>query len=615
MSNSKALDAQAAAFARLLALAPGDPDEAFRKAAELANGLFPHQVEGVAFLLGRRRAILADDMGLGKTRQAIVALRHLAPDGPFLVVSPASVKRNWAREVAIAEPRAATHVVDRSAPLEGRPDWVIVNYDILPKHVDTLEKRPWAGIVFDEAHYLKNHTSIRSRLARRLADRSKSGAGANLAVYLLTGTPLTNRPRDLFVLLQLVGHPLGRSFLSFAKRYCAAERNEYGWQTGGASNIDELTVQLHGIMLRRSKDDVLALPPKLRTWLTVDVPKGTGVRDMRKAVELMVSHERLAPGSSVDELRLRGRLLQAVTRARQALAAAKVTSTVDFVRGAVEQGEKVIVFSCFTEPMLRLSREFGDTAVVLTGQTPADRRQALVDRFQQDPKIRVFLANIVAGGVGTNLTAGTQVVFNDLDWVPANHWQAEDRAYRIGQARTVNVTYMVARDTIDDFVQTVLQKKAALVSAIVDGTALAPGVSGDVLDELQRALRELASGFTVADGVSDDDLIEHLLRRQRLELDAAQVTTPGVAVRTPEETTALARALESLARVLAGRAPERYKFASASHAGVEYEVTIDGADVLCSCPGFEYRGQCRHARDVKTAVASGKPVPAHYRRG
>ena len=100
---------------------------------------------------------------------------------------------------------------------------------------------------------------------------------AEPAVYLLTGTPLTNRPRDLFVLLQLVGHPLGRSFLSFAKRYCAAEKNDYGWKTGGASNIEELTVQLHGVMLRRSKDEVLALPPKLRTWLPVDVPAGTGV--------------------------------------------------------------------------------------------------------------------------------------------------------------------------------------------------------------------------------------------------------------------------------------------------------------------------------------------------
>ena len=366
----RVLDAQADAFARLLALTPDNADAAFRGAAQLSRGLFPHQIEGVAFLLGRRRAILADDMGLGKTRQAIIALRHVAPNGPYLVVSPASVKQNWAREIAIADPATTMHVIGKGAAPTGNPDWVIVNYDILAKHVDALEATRWAGLIFDEAHYLKNHRSARSQLARRLADRTKARAGHDPAVYLLTGTPLTNRPRDLFVLLQLVGHPLGRSFLSFAKRYCAAERNDYGWQTRGASNVEELTVQLHGVMLRRSKDDVLALPPKLRTWLPVDIPQGTGVRDMRKVVELMVSHEKVAPGSSISDLRLRGRLLQAVTRARQALAAAKVAATIDLVTGAVEQGEKVIVFSCFEEPMRRLSRHFGDAA------RAADRQNA-----------------------------------------------------------------------------------------------------------------------------------------------------------------------------------------------------------------------------------------------
>ena len=121
-------------------------------------------------------------------------------------------------------------------------------------------------------------------------------------------------------------------------------------------------------------------------------------------------------------------------------------------------------------------------------------RQPLVDRFQSDADVRVFVANIIAGGTGLNLTAATQVVFNDLDWVPTNHWQAEDRAYRIGQTRTVNVTYFVARDTIDDFVQAVLETKAALVNAIVEGDALAPGSGGDVLDELQRVLHSISAG-------------------------------------------------------------------------------------------------------------------------
>ena len=547
------LDSQAAAFAHLLKLS-GDPDAAFTSAVALADGLFPHQVEGVAFLLGRRRAILADDMGLGKTRQAIVSLRHLTPGGRRLVVCPASVKRNWAREIAVVAPDASVLIIEGSATVAPTAEWVIVNYDILGKHLHTLEQVPWAALVFDEAHYLKNHTSARSRAARQLTASAASATPA-LAVQLLTGTPLTSRPRDLFVLLQLAAHPLGRSFLAFAKRYCAAEKGEYGWKTGGASNIEELTVQLHGVMLRRTKDDVLALPPKLRTWMPVEVPAGTGSRAVKKVFELLAGKHARPAGPRDTELRRRGKLLAFLVEARQALAFAKTAATLDLVKGAIDQGEKVIVFSCFDDPIAKLARELGNAAVVLTGKTPGAMRQTLVDRFQNDDDVRVFVANIIAGGTGLNLTAATQVVFNDLDWVPTNHWQAEDRAYRIGQTRTVNVTYFVARDTIDDFVQAVLETKAALVNAIVDGDALAAGSGGDVLDELQRVLHSITAGANEApDLMEDDQLITRLLHQASEEFRAAHRTDAGspAAVRSTREVEALARALEGLVKVLSG---------------------------------------------------------------
>jgi SNF2 family DNA or RNA helicase len=607
------LDSQAAAFAQLLKLS-GDPDAAFRTAVALADGLFPHQIEGVAFLLGRRRAILADDMGLGKTRQAIVSLRHRTPAGPRLVVCPASVKQNWAREIGVVAPDTSVLVIEGSAPASLTAEWVVINYDILGRHADSLMRVPWAALVFDEAHYLKNHTSARSKLARQLTAAAAAAAPA-LAVQLLTGTPLTSRPRDLFVLLQLVAHPLGRSFLAFAKRYCAAEKGEYGWKTGGASNIEELTVQLHGVMLRRSKDDVLALPPKLRTWLPVEVPAGTGSRAIRKVFELLAGKDSRPARSRDVELRRRGKLLAFLVEARQALAFAKTSATLDFVRGAIDQGEKVIVFSCFDDPIRKLATELGSAAVVVTGKTPGTMRQSLVDRFQNEPDVGVFIANIIAGGIGLNLTAATQVVFNDLDWVPTNHWQAEDRAYRIGQTRTVNVTYFVARDTIDDFVQAVLETKAALVKAIVEGEALAPGSGGDVLDELQRVLHSISDGADTAAGVEDGELIARLLRRASDEFRSTHgAETPRHAgARGERELQALARALEGLVKVLAGPSARRFRIASTSHKGMEYEIAAVDSDVTCSCPGFEYRGQCRHARDVKAALASAEQVPAEYR--
>ena len=165
----------------------------------------------------------------------------------------------------------------------------------------------------------------------------------------------------------------------------------------------------------------------------------------------------------------------------------------------------------------------------------------------------MFVANIIAGGIGINLTAARQVVFNDLDWVPANHWQAEDRAYRIGQTGTVNVTYIVAAGTIDDFVQMVLERKARLVSAIVDGRAMAQDLSGDVLDELQRALREMSSATEGRLAVDGEHVVEQLLQRARLDLEGRWKARAGAPVRTREETDALRRALETLARALSGR--------------------------------------------------------------
>jgi SNF2 family DNA or RNA helicase len=138
-----------------------------------------------------------------------------------------------------------------------------------------------------------------------------------------------------------------------------------------------------------------------------------------EVVRLLLSHQ--SGASASNDGRTRTHLLSLLTKARQKLAVAKADTTEDFVRGAVEQGEKVLVFSCFDEPLQRLARSFGSHVVLLTGETPTAKRQGLVDRFQQDDETRVFLANIVAGGIGLNLTAATQVVFNDLDWVPANH--------------------------------------------------------------------------------------------------------------------------------------------------------------------------------------------------
>lgn len=582
---------------------------ALQRARELAAGLFPHQVEGIAFLLGRRRAILADDMGLGKTRQSILAARHTAPEGPWLVVCPASVKLNWAREIRAVAPEARVEVIQAGELLRSGPGiWTVINYDLLPRYIDSLVRVDWRVLIFDEAHYLKNHTSQRSRLARRLVEASPTDA----ALHALTGTPLTNRPRDLFPLLQLVGHPMGRSFLAFAKRYCDARHNGYGWVTDGASNLEELTVQLRGVMLRRRKEDVLALPPKLRQWLPVNVNPNTGAREMTRVVSLLLANQR-GEGSASRQSSDRLRLLAHLTRARHQLAVAKTASTLELVEDAVEQGEKVLVFSCFDEPVQKIAARLGEQAVVLTGATPARQRQQLADRFQSDERVRVFVGNILAGGVGLNLTAARQVVFNDLDWVPANHWQAEDRAYRIGQKATVNVTYMTAPNTLDDFVARVLQAKSALVGAVVEGK-LTPEATRDVLAELELALRRLSPQLAdLSPGELTPQEAARLLREAADSIVAdTAFSDRSSPVAQPVE--GVEEAIRLLAQVLAGGRARRWRIPSSSKPGVSYLLEADGSgDVTCSCPGFEYRGQCSHARQLKALLVRGGPLPEEYR--
>ena len=372
-------------------------------------------------------------------------------------------------------------------------------------------------------------------------------------------------------------------------------------------------MQLHGVMLRRSKT----------TCSRCRRNCGRGCRSTCRRAPARVPSKRSSsfspertPGprhrgtSSFDAA---ASCSPSWSRHVQALAFAKAAATLDFVRGAIDQGEKVIVFSCFDDPIQKLATALGETAVVVTGKTPAAMRQPLVDRFQTDVNVRVFVANIIAGGTGLNLTAATQVVFNDLDWVPTNHWQAEDRAYRIGQTRTVNVTYFVARDTIDDFVQAVLETKAALVNAIVEGDALAPGSGGDVVDELQRVLHAISAGDGVAAGPADAMRgSSPAAPRVRGVPDDAP---PPRTVRQPYAVNGRSRpsrALEALVKVLSGPSARRFRISSTSHTGVDYEIVVADADVTCSCPGFEYRGQCRHAGTSRPHWPRANPAGAVY---
>lgn len=585
----------------------------WERAAKIAEGLYPHQVEGVAFLMGRRRSILADDMGLGKTRQSVIAMSQAQPVGPYLVICPATVKRNWVSEIAIVSLEYETKIIGPGeAPDTSFKGWVIINYDILGKHLDVLSALDWKGVVFDEAHYLKNHRSQRHKYSVQLVGQLSEEA----TIHMLTGTPLTSRPRDLFPLLLLAGHALGRSFMSFAKRYCDAYKGEYGWVADGASNIEELTVHLHGIMLRRTKNEVLDLPPKIRTWLDVEVSSRVAHRMGAAVLNLLDRYSRISVSETLAEppsAQERGRALGQLTSARRRLATSKIRTTLPFVQDVIEQGEKAIVFSCFLRPLQILKQKFGHQAVTITGEVSVEQRQENANLFQNDGKVRLLLANITVGGVGLNLTTARQVIFNDLDWVPANHWQAEDRAYRIGQTSTVNVTYMVGRNTVDEFIRTVLETKAELIDQMVGGKALPQDFQRDVLGEMRRVMRVLQPSIVALLAQPEDTEMDSLLRQASQAFRQTHAKTFG-SDHQVEHKLPSAEAIRTLVRVLSGPKVEHFRVESSSKPGSFYDMEVDGNDVTCSCRGFQFRGNCQHARALKVVLVKDQDLPDGYDR-
>ena len=529
-------------------------------------GLYPHQIEGISFLTRKGRAILGDDMGLGKTRQAIVAMEQAAPDGVILVICPASLKLNWRREILAVDPEARIEVIGAKGATADAPRWVIVNYDLLAKQAERLRAINWSGVILDEAHFIKNASARTNHVLKLLGVSEKArdpviGPGQ---VYLLTGTPMTNRPRDLYNLLRCVGHPSARSFLSFARRYCGAYRNNFGWVTDGASNIGELNLLMKEVMLRRLKDDVLDLPPKVRTWLPVEIDSATARHAQVGFLEWLAGSDPSRPNDK-DFL---GRL----QKVRVALHKAKHNAVAERIHDVLATGQKVIVFTAFTDGLKKHKASLGEACVTLSGEDNAERRMAAVDAFQNDPEIRVMVANLIAGGVGITLTAGSHVIFQDLDWVPANLAQAEDRAYRLGQTSRVTVEYMIAARSLDGYVAQLLAAKMELIKAVE--AAEVPDLS--ILQDLEAKLRALAPAL----------LVEARAARASGD-DAGRIQAIGAGVTRGDPAPAIVEM-------------GVHEFPSSRDPSKVYRVTWGrGGHLECTCEGFRWRGDCKHARDVR----------------
>ena len=437
----------------------------------------PHQKEAIEKLVGSKRFILADDMGVGKSCSTIIAALETKAK-KILVVCPASLKINWQREIAIYSDRSV--FIAEGKKFSTEHDIVIVNYDILKNFYDiknpndsVIGQINFDLIILDEAHMVSNSQAARTKIINSFTKRAKY-------LWLLTGTPMTNRPINYYNLLNLIESPVAQNWMAYAIRYCEGYQFRAGnrkiWNVNGASNLEELRERTSVQILRRLKDEVLDLPDKIITPIYLKTTSKEYKEFMGEYYEWLDKEE----GSSSLTVQF-SKLMQV----RKLIANEKIKETIEFAQNIIDQDKKVIIFTNFTETLQIIHNHFGKQSVYLDGSCNKTQRQYAVDQFQENDKIKIFVGNLKAAGVGLTLTKAEAVIMNDLSFVPAEHAQAEDRAYRYGQKNNVLVYYPLFINTIEGAIYDILNNKKKIIGTVMGDVSSDPG---DTVEEILKSI-------------------------------------------------------------------------------------------------------------------------------
>lgn len=463
---------------------------------------YPFQKAGVEYSLQRVNTLNCDEMGIGKTIQALGFINCNPHVKTVLVICPASIKSNWIREAErwLIRPFKMAIGDSKCVPMpEDGYDFVVINYEVLKKLENNkrVSSIKWDLIIIDEVHYIRN---IRTLGFVSIAGGCKKGDDREYrkldAAHIigLTGTPVCNRPAELWPLISLLDpeHWNQKTFWYFHKRYCEVKSNGYGMDFKGHASdekLEELQVRLREtIMIRRLKKDVLTeLPPKIRqvVELEYDESDSTVVAAIkreneyaeRRNTEVLEAAVELAKASDDDHAykvaieRLEGEqkfLFSEMAAMRKATALAKIPYVIKYVEDQLEESDKVVVAAWHHEMIEAISNHWKNESVAIYGDTPIDQRQQMVDWFQTDPKCRVAVLGIKAAGVGITLTAASVIDVVELPWTPGDLSQVEDRLHRIGQTDTVNVYHLVLKDSIDVAMAKTIIEKQEVVEATLN---------------------------------------------------------------------------------------------------------------------------------------------------
>ena len=439
-----------------------------------------HQKEAIQKLVENKKFILADDMGLGKTTSTIIAALE-SGSKKVLIICPATLKINWKREIENYSNK--TIYIAESKNFSTEADYVIINYDILKNFHDPKKKNEsqvlasnFDLVIIDEAHYIKNVTAQRTKLINDIVKNIDR-------LWLLSGTPMTSRPIDYFNLLSLIDSPVAKNWMAYAIRYCQGYQFNVGgrkvWNVTGASNLEELRDRTLGLTLRRLKENVLDLPDKIITPVYLRLKSKQYEEVMGEYYDWYDKNPEESKSLTVQFSKL--------TKVRQIIADEKIAQTIELAENILEQDKKVIIFCNFTDSLNKITEHFGKAAVKLDGSMSKPERQRSVDEFQDNPKVKVFVGNIKAAGVGITLTAAEAVIMNDLSFLPSDHAQSEDRAYRYGQKNNVLVYYPIFENTIEGVIYDILNNKKQVIATVM-GDNQHPA---DAAEEILQRINEL----------------------------------------------------------------------------------------------------------------------------
>ena len=446
------------------------------KAGEQFRGkLMNFQKEGLDFLLkSSGNALLADEMGLGKTVQTLSYVSTEKQTFPVLIVAPLVTLKNWEREIEkflkrksrngrIVESESPSVTLIRTGKSKELPqsDMYVINYELLLKRSEDIEKLGIRTIVCDEVHNLRSKTTQKYKAVKKLAALPT----VNYRIGL-SGTPIYNRGSEIWPIIDILKPGLLGSFKEFCEYFCYV--NDKGkaivLENKRASLRNEL--QKH-VMLRRKKSDVLKeLKDKVRYKEVIASDTEFYLEELDKIWKKLESEQKEAQ----TEFSKSASYHRAIQSERQIAGVAKLPHVINFVKNIMEIEESVVVF-CHHKVIHKLLheslQEFSPVSII--GGQSDDTRQDQIDKFQKGES-KLMIAGIRAGNVGINLTRAKYVIFAELDWSPAIHRQAEDRLHRIGQKNTVFAYYLIGNGTLDDHVASILVDKSYEIDAIMDET-------------------------------------------------------------------------------------------------------------------------------------------------